>query len=216
MRRMLALVILLVLAPLVWTGCSREQAPGPLVMDEAQQEHWEIDLVEMRIEKNEAFMDSTQSPLPAGVQPGFEGLNYYFPVPSLRFRLPLVADAGADTVLLVKRKGEQVPYLRRGRVTFRAGDIDHTLSVFGPADTGQGDFLWLPFYDETSGGDTYGGGRYLDLEVAADGTVEVDFNYAYNPLCDYNPEKYNCTLPPDENRLSLAIEAGEKTLGAGH
>ena len=91
---------------------------------------------------------------------------------------------------------------------------NHTLSVLGPADPKDGDYLWLPFYAATSGEETYGGGRYLDLELAADGTVEVDFNFAYNPLCDYNPEKYNCTLPPAENRLPFAVRAGEKLFRA--
>jgi len=41
--------------------------------------------------------------------------------------------------------------------------------------------------------------------------VDLDFNYAYNPLCDYNAEKYNCTLPPTESQLDFAVEAGEKS-----
>ncbi|MBK6899829.1 MAG: DUF1684 domain-containing protein [bacterium] len=107
-----------------------------------------------------------------------------------------------------------VPYVIKGKVTFAHEGKNHTLSVLGPADPKDGDYLWLPFYDETSGGETYGGGRYLDLELAADGTVEVDFNFAYNPLCDYNPEKYNCTLPPAGNRLPFAVKAGEKLFHA--
>ena len=49
-----------------------------------------------------------------------------------------------------------------------------------------------------------------------EGMVDLDFNYAYNPLCDYNPEKYNCTLPPATNRLGFPVEAGEKTFHADH
>jgi uncharacterized protein (DUF1684 family) len=88
--------------------------------------------------------------------------------------------------------------------------------VFGPANPAAGDYLWLPFFDGTSGRETYAGGRYLDIEVDAEGMVDLDFNYAYNPLCDYNPDRYNCTLPPPENTLPFAVEAGEKTLGQGH
>jgi uncharacterized protein (DUF1684 family) len=69
--------------------------------------------------------------------------------------------------------------------------------------------VWLIFGDATNGTDTYGGGRYLYTEpVAADGSVVLDFNLAYNPPCVFSPYA-TCPLPPMENRLSLRIEAGE-------
>lgn len=69
--------------------------------------------------------------------------------------------------------------------------------------------LWLVFADATSGGTTYGGGRFLHTEpVAPDGTVVVDFNLAYNPPCVFTPFA-TCPLPPAANRLALEIEAGE-------
>ena len=211
----LAVVVTVTLIPL--TGCgSPEPAPGPVVMDDAQHEAWEIALVEMRIDKNEEFADPGHTPLPAAALPTFEGLNYYFPRPELRFRTRLVAEAKADTVTLTKRKGEQVRYVRKGTVAFRHLDQDHRLAVFGPAETNNGDYLWLPFFDATTGKDTYGGGRYLDLKVDAEGLVDLDFNYAYNPLCDYNPDAYNCTLPPRENSLPFAVEAGEKLFASAH
>lgn len=208
---------LLILSALVLTGCGgKEEAPGPLAMTPDEFEAWEIALVEMRIEKNEAFFQPDSTPLRAEDLEGFEGLNYYFPQADLRFRVPYTAEAGSDTVSLIKRKGQTVPYIRRGKVAFTHLGVAHHLEVFGPADTSEGDFLWLPFYDETSGKDTYGGGRYLDLKVDAEGMVDLDFNYAYNPLCDYNPDKYNCTLPPQANRLDFAVAAGEKTFHADH
>jgi len=210
--------ILLLLAGVgLLAGCgSREEAPGALVMGQADYEKWEIGLVEMRIEKNEEFSDAEQTPLPVDKLAGFEGLNYYFPEASLRFRTPLIAAAGTDTVRLTKRRGQVVPYLRKGTVRFAHQGATHALAVFGPADTAHGDYLWLPFFDTTSGRDTYPGGRYLDVTVDADGMVDLDFNYAYNPLCDYNPDRYNCTLPPQENSLGFAVEAGEKTFGTAH
>ena len=101
-------------------------------------------------------------------------------------------------------------------MNFSHGGKAHSLDVFGPADTSGGDYLWLPFFDATSGKETYAGGRYLDITVDAEGMVDLDFNYAYNPLCDYNPDRYNCTLPPTDNTLPFAVEAGEKTLNPGH
>ena len=63
----------------------------------------------------------------------------------------------------------------------------------------------------TSGKESYGGGRYVDCEIPEEGDVVlVDFNKAYNPYCAYNP-RYSCVIPPEENRLEVRIEAGEKT-----
>jgi uncharacterized protein (DUF1684 family) len=207
--------VLLVLAA-VMIGCGEEPAPGPLAMDAAETERWEIALVEWRIEKNESFMQAVDSPLPERLREGFEGLDYYFPEASLRFRVPLERAAAADTVHLDKARGDSVPYVVRGAVRFRAGGQDCELTVYGSSDP-DADDLWLPFFDKTNGETTYPGGRYLDLELAADGTVEVDFNKAYNPLCAYDAERWNCTLPPASNTLPIRVEAGEKLLtGAGH
>lgn len=210
-------LLLLALFALLATGCGqKEEAPGSMAMGNEEFEAWEIALVEMRIEKNEEFSNPQSTPLAAADIEGFEGLNYYFPKAELRFRTPFVAEAGTDTVGLTKRKGQVVPYLRRGKVAFSYENKVHHLDVFGPADTRGGDYLWLPFFDATSGKDTYAGGRYLDLKVDAEGMVDLDFNYAYNPLCDYNPDKFNCTLPPAGNKLGFAVEAGEQSFHPGH
>ena len=83
---------------------------------------------------------------------------------------------------------------------------------------GYGGGLWLPFSDETSGIDTYGGGRYLydtikgaDLGIVGNDIV-LDFNYAYNPSCAYD-ERWSCPLSPPENRLPLPVRAGERAFG---
>jgi uncharacterized protein (DUF1684 family) len=211
-------------AALAWTvavfliGCGGgEPASGPVAMDAAELEQWEIALVEWRIEKNEGLMQSAESPLPEPLREGFEGLDYYFPEESFRYRVPLQeAVAGGDTVALALRKGDTASYVVRGKVRFRHADQDLELTVFGPAD-GPADQLWIPFHDKTNGETTYAGGRYLDLERGADGSVELDFNKAYNPYCAYDPERWNCTLPPPENTLPIRVEAGEKLLTAtGH
>ena len=94
-----------------------------------------------------------------------------------------------------------------------------TLSVFQPtgdkAHTGR-KALFMPFRDRTSGRETYGAGRYLDLAENRDGseTYILDFNEAYNPYCAYSPN-WSCTIPPRENTLPVEIRAGEKNL-PGH
>ncbi|WP_461127086.1 DUF1684 domain-containing protein [Spirosoma aerophilum] len=79
------------------------------------------------------------------------------------------------------------------------------------------DYLFLPFKDATSGTETYGGGRYLDLRTGEiqNGRVTLDFNKAYNPYCAFK-EGYPCPIPPKNNTLTVAVKAGEKAFGKDH
>jgi len=196
-------------------GCGDKPAAGPVTMDAAETERWEIALVEWRIEKNENFMVPERSPLPAPMIERFEGLDYYFPEASLRYRVELEQATAADTLTLTMGQGQNVPYVVRGKVRFRHGDADCELAVLGAVGADEG-HLWVPFYDKTNGETTYPGGRYVDLELADDGTVEVDFNRAYNPYCAYDAERWNCTLPPAQNTLPIRVDAGEKLMAGAH
>jgi uncharacterized protein (DUF1684 family) len=79
-------------------------------------------------------------------------------------------------------------------------------------------YLFLPFTDATTGKSTYESGRYLDLESSdiKNNEVILDFNKAYNPYCAYVTGVYNCPIPPKENNLAVAVEAGEKKYGKHH
>jgi len=74
------------------------------------------------------------------------------------------------------------------------------------------DYLALMFTDKTTGHETYEAGRYIDLTTGdiKDSRIVIDFNKAYNPYCAYVKNKYNCPIPPRENDLPIAINAGEK------
>lgn len=80
------------------------------------------------------------------------------------------------------------------------------------------DNLFVPFTDLTSGEETYGAGRYIDLvfDDIVDNQVVIDFNKAYNPYCAYVSGKYNCPIPPRENNINIAILAGEKNFRKKH
>ncbi len=75
-------------------------------------------------------------------------------------------------------------------------------------------YLFIPFKDKTSGNETYGGGRYLDVTVPNSELTWLDFNTAYNPYCAYS-YRYSCPIPPTVNTLPIEIRAGEKT-PSGH
>lgn len=75
--------------------------------------------------------------------------------------------------------------------------------------------LFLPFRDASSGNESYGGGRFLDLTIPDGNTISVDFNRCYNPYCVYS-HRFSCPIPPVENTLSISIEAGEKLPQTNH
>lgn len=77
--------------------------------------------------------------------------------------------------------------------------------------------LFLPFNDATNGKETYGGGRYIDLDLPSKNneTIIIDFNKSYNPYCAYNPN-YSCPIPPKENRIDQEIPVGIKAFSLKH
>ena len=106
------------------------------------------------------------------------------------------------------------PAHRAGTFTFERDGEPRRLTAY-VLDGGDPDSLFVPFLDTTSGHETYGAGRYLDLEPEDDGTYALDFNLAYHPYCVY-ADHYSCPLTPAENRLPIRIEAGERLADDRH
>ncbi len=107
-------------------------------------------------------------------------------------------------------------YRKYGQLHFHLGGKPLVLTVYQNLELIRQekyrDYLFIPFTDETNGHASYGGGRYLDFRIPATPRVTLDFNLAYNPYCAYGGA-YSCPIPPAENALPLAVEAGEKTYG---
>ena len=107
-------------------------------------------------------------------------------------------------------------YRTYGIIHFKINDTTVTLNIYQSQDlmtTAQyKDHLFIPFTDATSGEETYESGRYIDLEIddIKNDKLTIDFNKAYNPYCAYVSGRYNCPIPPTDNRLTVAIRAGEK------
>ncbi len=114
--------------------------------------------------------------------------------------------------------GATKKYRQYGLLSFSINDTPVTLQVFQSlkliAQEEYKDHLFLPFTDATTHLTSYGGGRYLDLSKndIHDGKIELDFNKSYNPWCAFG-EGYSCPIPPKENRLPIAITAGEMKFG---
>ena len=104
-------------------------------------------------------------------------------------------------------------YQKYGSLYFKVDGVKCELPVYQNVSAMQKEeyknYLFVPFTDKTNGKESYGGGRYLDLELPLDAEVILDFNQAYNPYCAYN-HKYSCVIPPKENDLKVAIKAGVK------
>ena len=158
-----------------------------------------------RANKDEYLRSGTHSPLPREYRDSFAGLPYYDWNEDLVFTVPVEQADGSEITVATSDNTERI-YRRAATVDLAIAGRAQTLTLYDTGHPG----LFLPFRDATSGGETYGGGRYLDIEPNPDGTVTIDFNLAYNPYCAYN-NAYSCPLPPTENWMKVAVEAGERT-----
>lgn len=171
------------------------------------------ELDDFRREKDAFFGQDHHSPLTHEHRHSFKGLSYYPENPDLVVIGELEPPAEQGEVTMETSTGDSKVYERAGVVRFAVDGEPAEVTLYRPKGE---ESLFLPFRDATSGQETYGAGRYIDLGPAHHGHVAVDFNYAYNPSCAYNPE-YSCPLPPRENWLKVPIRAGEKDFDApGH
>ncbi|HXW95438.1 MAG TPA: DUF1684 domain-containing protein [Nitrososphaerales archaeon] len=176
-------------------------------MEPEDRETWARALARFRAEKDQFFRSSHDSPLRGSVD-SKHGLNYFDPDPSFRFEVELQRYTEPATVMLSTSKGTRQLFNRVGCFDLDIAGVHVLINAYQSA--GRDDpNLFLPFRDATSGEETYGAARYLDLEVEHNDEYVVDFNYAYNPYCAYSDE-YVCPLPPQENWLKVRIRAGEK------
>ncbi|GAB5537068.1 MAG: DUF1684 domain-containing protein [Rubricoccaceae bacterium] len=189
-------------------ACSPE-APPPARLDYAElANQWET----WRTSRDSLFR-SASSPLLPSDQAAFDGLPYFAYDSSAAVSAALVPAMVADTARFPTSTGELRPMPVAGQLVFDVDGTERRLMAYqavGP-DGRPTVGLFVPFRDATSGRATYGGGRYLDLDGRpdAEGRIVVDFNKAYHPYCVYS-EAYSCPLPPAENTLAVAMEAGER------
>src|SRR5205814_5349363 len=120
-------------------------------------------------------------------------------------------DDDLDEVHMAPPPGDDQVYTRAGKPRFEANGAPAEVTLYASPDDPE---LFLPFRDATSGKETYGAGRYVEVHDVNGDHVVVDFNTAYNPNCAYN-SRWSCPLPPGENWLSVPIRAGEKSFPGG-
>ena len=164
-------------------------------------------------EMNEFFKDASISPLKEKDLKNFKGLDFFV------FDSSYVVNAALtrtpeEKSFKMKTTTDRLPeYVKYGIVTFDLFGKSYNLNIYRNLDIinkeGYQDYLFLPFLDDTNGFESYGGGRYIDLDITEEDNLAIDFNSAYNPYCTYN-EKYSCPIVPRENYLSIKINAGVK------
>lgn len=168
---------------------------------------------EFRAERDREFRNPKTSPLETWEVPKFTGLKYFKIDPSFKVRATFVRTPNEKKFNMPTSSGVTKVYLKYGELTFKVANRPHKLSVYQSEALSQTEkyrnYLLIPFTDQTSGKETYGGGRYVDFEIPSSAVVTLDFNLAYNPSCAYS-SRFNCPIPPRENRLPTRIKAGEK------
>lgn len=199
-----------VVALAIVSGCTSGPPPPDNRPYEQKIDQW-------RKDKDAMFKSGgTESPLTPKDRETFAGLPY-FPIDQTYHVPALLTREQAGPLALIELQtstNEKRRMQRVGTLGFTVSGTPLTLVAFADLDSGSINRLFVPFTDTTSGADTYGGGRYIELDKTPTGLYDLDFNRAYHPFCVYNPT-YDCPIPPKENRLAVPIRAGER-LPPGH
>lgn len=166
-----------------------------------------------RKETNKYFFKRDKTPLKPEDLYGFNGLKY-FAIDAAYYVEAKFVRTPAESPFLMKTTTARKPvYVKYGYAEFELQGKKIKLNIYQNIDfqatVEEKNTLFIPFTDLTNGKETYGGGRYLDVDNPIGNKVILDFNQAYNPYCAYN-EKYSCPIPPSENDLKIAIRAGVK------
>lgn len=165
---------------------------------------------------NASFKDASISPLKNKDLKNFRGLDFFPVDSSFVVTAKLIKTENAPTFRMPTTTERKPLYKEYGILKFTIKGKDCELTIYQSQDDLEDekykDYLFLPFTDDTSGNESYGGGRYMDVMITdekSDGTIVLNFNNTYNPYCAYN-DKYSCPLTPRKNHLDIEIKAGIK------
>lgn len=171
------------------------------------------EVIEYRAEHLEELLDTASHILNLEEIQEFEGLDY-FDYDSMYVINSKIKGCKGKPFEMVTTTERRPVYRKYGHIVFKLNGVKNKLNVYQPVIDAKnkeyGDYLFIPFRDKTSAAETYGGGRYLDMEVPLNKSVTIDFNLSYNPYCAYS-YRYSCPVPPERNTLDIEIKAGEKT-----
>ncbi len=151
------------------------------------------------------------TPLKADEKENFKGITFFPKNEGLLVKAKFTRIENGKTIPFPTSAQKIKYYKEYGKVNFKLNNQPFELTVYqsDPPIEGYESSLFLPFTDDTNGITSYGGGRYIDLEIndIKNKKVVIDFNKAYNPYCAYS-KYYNCPIPPAKNYLETEIKAG--------
>lgn len=162
---------------------------------------------------NQEYSNPEKSPLSKKELKRFKS-HTYFPIDE-RFKVEATFERKLNAIpFLMKTTTSRLPkYEVYGVATFQIDDQTFNLNIYQSHNLREKEefknHLFLPFTDQTNGKSSYGGGRFIDLEIPEGDVIIIDFNKAYNPYCAYN-ENYSCPITPKENDVQIEIKAGVK------
>lgn len=168
-------------------------------------------LAQHREKYRQEFLTDAHSPLTAA---DTGNLRFFAPDKAYKILADFRRTPDAQIFDMATHSGKLKKYRRYGILSFRLQGQLCTLEVYQGIELlkqpALKDYLFIPFTDLTNYETTYGGGRYLDLRIGdiQHDKVWIDFNKCYNPYCAY-VGGYSCPIPPDANKLQVAIPAGE-------
>jgi uncharacterized protein (DUF1684 family) len=169
-----------------------------------------VEKIEKERERQFKFIRfNVESPLTEAQKQSLQTLTFYDINPSYRVKARLLPIENKKVRQVPLTDGSVEKYIEHSYAEFELnGQTNKVLLLQSVKETDMRNFF-LAFADETSGKETYGGGRFLNVRQDGKNSITIDFNLAYNPYCAYNPD-YACPLPPKENIMTISVEAGEK------
>ena len=166
------------------------------------------DLTPFQREINDFFKDASVSPLKKRDLKNFRGLDFFTYDSTYLVTAKLTKTPKEKPFMMLTTTDMVVEYIKYGTVSFELLNNQYSLDIYkNLEDPNERDNLFLPFLDDTNGNESYGGGRYINLDIPQVDNLIIDFNSAFNPYCVYD-EKYSCPIVPRENYLPLEIKAG--------
>lgn len=197
-------VLLSVIAIAVLSGCSA----------------YKNEVLEYQQTLNAKYANPEKSPLMEEDLPGFTGLDFFSPESDFAIDARFERTKGGGIIEMATSTDRRPKYEVYGIAHFEVDGKACQLQLYKRVvqlamATEEDNSLFLPFNDLTNGRTSYGGGRYLDLDMPSGDRILLDFNKCYNPYCAYN-HTYSCPIPPDGNQLDVYIKAGVKAYNKAH
>jgi uncharacterized protein (DUF1684 family) len=205
LRYLFPIVILLILITFIYS----------FLDDSAKMENYLEDVQEKREGIIDFMENDPDSPFHQKGKVEYQGLNFFDIDPAFNVKARIEKLQSPVPFDIQMTDGKTAKYFKYAIAHFILDDKPQKLFLLKSESFFDEPWLFLPFYDETSADETYGGGRFLNVEYHDEEEIFVDFNLAYNPYCAYS-DSYRCPIPPAENKVTVKILAGERNYKAHH